>query len=254
MKAPRERLLRIETPEGVVFSFPLATGAARALAWAIDAAAIGAASSAVSQACLKLRVLSPDWANAVGVMLYFAASVGYAILLEWRWRGQTLGKRVVGLRVMDARGLRLRLAQVVLRNLLRFLDMLPALYLVGGAASFLSRYGQRIGDVAANTVVVRDSVPPPPDLDRIAPARYNSLMDYPHLVVRLRGLARPEAVAAAVEALTLRDGYEPEARVRLFGELAAYFHGLARFPDEALESLTDEQFVRSVVRAVYSGR
>jgi hypothetical protein len=46
--------------------------------------------------------------------------------MEWRWRGQTIGKRVLRLRVVDAQGLRLHFTQVVLRNLLRFVDMLPA--------------------------------------------------------------------------------------------------------------------------------
>ena len=57
----------------------------------------------------------------------------------------------------------------------------------------------------------------------------------------------------AVEALARRDGYDPTARVELFGELAAYFRSLVQFPEAALEGLTDEQYVRSALRVIYGG-
>jgi hypothetical protein len=61
----------------------------------------------------------------------------------------------------------------------------------------------------------------------------------------------PEAVRIAVTALAMRDGYEPPARVELFGELGGYFRALVHFPEAAVEGLTDEQYVRSAVRAIY---
>ena len=73
------------------------------------------------------------------MVVYFVISVAYAIVLEWRWRGQTIGKRLLGLRVMDVHGLRLQLPQIALRNLLRLVDMLPLFYLVGGLACVFSR-------------------------------------------------------------------------------------------------------------------
>jgi hypothetical protein len=51
--------------------------------------------------------------------------------------------------------------------------------------------------------------------------------------------------------MSCSDGYEPPARVKLFGELAGYFRGLVSFPEVAVEGLTDEQYVRSAVRAIY---
>src|SRR5205823_636692 len=171
----------------------------------------------------------------------------------WRWRGQTLGKRLLGLRVVDAQGLRLQFPQIALRNLLRVFDALPLLYLVGGIAALVSRNAQRLGDLAANTVVAHERVWLAPDLEQIAPARYNSLAAWPHLAARLRSLASPEAVGMAVEALARRDGYEPAARVELFGELADYFRSLVQFPEAAVEGLTDEQYVRSALRVIYGG-
>jgi uncharacterized RDD family membrane protein YckC len=173
-------------------------------------------------------------------------------VLEWRWRGQTLGKRLLGLRVIDSHGLRLQLSQIALRNLLRAVDSLPLFYLIGGIASLVNRYGQRLGDLAANTVVAHEPNRQEPNLDQIAPARYNSLLAFPHLAARLRSLASPEAVGIAVRAVAQRDGYDPSARVQLFRELAAYFRSLVEFPEAAVEGLTDEQYVRSALRIIYN--
>lgn len=251
MKRPRATSLTIETPEGVQFSYELASPVLRSLAWMIDVAAIGVLTKSAGKLAELFTRVNRDWGGAVTVILYFVISIGYGIALEWRWRGQTLGKRVLRLRVVDAQGLRLQLPQIVLRNLLRLIDMLPFVYLVGGVACFCSRNAQRLGDLAAGTIVARERAAALPDLDRIAPAKYNSLLAYPHLAARLRVLASPESVAIAVQALARRDGYDPAARLELFEELAAYFRALVRFPEAASEGVTDEQYVRSVVRVIY---
>lgn len=252
MSSLRQRSLDIETPEGVVFSYDLATPAARALAWSVDAAAIWAAIYFIGKLAAGLRPLNRDWEGAAEAVLYFVAQIGYGIVLEWRWRGQTVGKRLFKLRVIDAQGLRLQLSQIAIRNLLRLIDSLPLLYLVGGTASLFSKKYQRLGDLAANTVVARERSWAAPDVEQLAPAKYNSLLAHPNLAARLRSRAGPEAVSIAVRAVSQRDGYEPLARVELFRELAAYFRSLAPFPDDAIEGLTDEQYVRSVLRAIYN--
>jgi uncharacterized RDD family membrane protein YckC len=243
--------LAIETPEGITFSFDLATPVTRSLAWAVDAAASGALTYAGSRLSQAIGIWSADWANALSMASYFVLSLVYAMALEWRWRGQTIGKRLFGLRVMDARGLQLRFAQVALRNLVRAADMLPITYLVGGVVALLSRHGQRLGDLAANTVVVRDRRAELPDMEKMAPARYNSLLGYPNLTARLRSLTDPEAAALAIRALAHRDGFDPLARIEVFRDLADYFRTLVRFPESAIEGLTDEQYVRSVLGAIY---
>ena len=253
MKAARQARLSIETPEGVVFSFDLATPVTRGLAWAVDAAAIALISYFLGEICQAFNLLSRDVASAFSVIAFFVISVVYAILLEWRWRGQTIGKRLFGLRVIDVHGLRLQLPQIALRNLLRFVDILPFFYLVGGLTAVFTRNAQRLGDLAANTVVTRERKPEPPDLELIAPAKYNSLLAQPQLAARLRSLVTPEAANLAVRAVTLRDGYDPLARIALFRELAAHFRRLVEFPEEAVENLTDEQYVRSVLRVIYGG-
>lgn len=247
----KQAALLIETPEGVTFSYELATPVIRAFAWVVDAVVLGGISYAITQVTAMLRVVSQDWATGLGAISFFVLSIVYGMFCEWRWRGQTIGKRLFGLRVIDSHGLRLRLSQVVLRNLMRLFDSLPLLYLVGAAASLFSRNLQRLGDLVANTVVVRERRWEDPDIERIAPAKYNSLLAWPHVAARLRSVVEPEAVAMAVRAVTHRDEYDPVARVELFECLAEYFRSLATFPPAALEGISDEEYVRSVLRVIY---
>jgi uncharacterized RDD family membrane protein YckC len=219
----------------------------RFLAWTIDVSTIAVASSMITKLLQVLAFISPDLVAATSTLFYFLLSVGYGISMEWLWRGQTLGKRVLGLRVMDARGLKLHVSQIVIRNVLRAVDMLPVLYLVGGIACAVNRYSQRLGDIAANTVVVRRNPMVIPDAGTIVSERFNSMLAYTNLAARLRNRARPELVEIALEALERRDTLDPAARLRLFDELAAHFRELVEFPEEATQQITSEQYVRNCI-------
>lgn len=151
----RRALLELETQEGVVITMPLAGPLARFLAWALDLACLGGALTILSSLATPFSRLSPEWAGALLLLAFFALKTTYSILLEFFWRGQTLGKRLLRLRVLDSQGLRLGLSQVVVRNLLRAVDAIPLAYVVGGIAMMVSRRRQRLGDLAAQTVVVR---------------------------------------------------------------------------------------------------
>jgi hypothetical protein len=198
-----------------------------------------------------LGAVNFDIARAVSILCYFAISIGYGIAAEWYWRGQTLGKRILRLRVMDEQGLRLRFNQIVIRNLLRAVDMLPGLYLFGGVASILSPRAQRLGDFAANTVVVRMPIIAAPDLDQLAGGKFNSLRQFPHLEARLRQRLSPVEAGILLDALIRRDDFEAAARVALFAELAAHCRALVHFPLEVTESQADEQYVRNVVDILF---
>jgi hypothetical protein len=165
-----------------------------------------------------------------------------------------VGKRLLRLRVVDANGLRLQFSQVVLRNLLRFLDALPACYLVGGVTSLLNARAQRLGDLVAGTIVVRNPKTPEPDLDQLLAGKYNSLRDYPHLEARLRQRVSPGEARLALQSLLRRDRLESRARLELFEELAAHFRALVVFPPEAYEGITAEQYVRNVVDVLFRPR
>jgi len=250
----KTNLLLIRTPEGIVFSQTLAGPVTRFLAWSIDMACITAGSSLLGVALGFLQLISLDLARALSILLFFTISVGYGMITEWYWRGQTLGKRLLRLRVVDAQGLRLQFSQIVIRNLLRFIDALPLFYLVGGVVCLLSRRAQRLGDIAANTVVIRLPKVAEPDLDQIMAGKFNSLRAYPHLEARLRQRVSPAEAALALQALLRRDGLEPHARVELFQEIADHFRAQVEFPPEATEGITDEQYVRNVVDVLYRAR
>ena len=243
--------LRIQTPEGISFSFLLASPISRMLAWLIDLGCILGLTAVLGQAASMLAIVSADVAQAAYLMLYFSISIGYGIAFEWRWRGQTPGKRLVRLRVLDARGLHLELNQIVLRNLLRAIDSLPFLYAVGGIVSLLNRYSQRLGDLAGSTIVIRNPVIAQPDLDKLIRGRFNSLLSYPHLAARLRHLTSPQAAGIGLEALTRRDEFDAVARMVLFGEIADHYRGLVEFPPEASEQISDEQYVRNAVEILF---
>jgi len=241
----RQKLRFIRTPEGIVFPLVLASPLSRFLALAIDVACVLVLSGVLYKAAALARLVNSDWAMAAAMLASAAVFAGYWVLLEWRWRGQTVGKRLLRLRVMDAQGLRLQFSQVLIRNLLRAVDAAPAFYLVGGAAAWVSAAGQRLGDVAANTVVVRVPVAEEPDTAQIMRGMFNSFRDYPHLAARLRQrIAVPEA-GILLQALLRRERIEAGARVALFAELRAALERHVRFPPEATDGLSDEQYVRN---------
>ncbi len=243
--------LRIRTPEGITFAYDLAGPVPRCMAQAIDILCSGLMAGLVGRVLSAAALVSQDFGQALMVVGYFAVSVGYGILLEWALRGQTIGKRIMRLRVMDSGGLRLELHQVIMRNLLRLVDMLPAFYLLGGAVSVLNGRAQRLGDLAAGTVVVYERRVNEPDLDQLMAGKFNSLRDYRHLAARLRQRVRPDQARIGLQALLRRDEFESDARVALFADLADFYKSVVAFPPEAIEAMPDEQYVRNVVDLLF---
>lgn len=247
----RTSTLQIRTPEGIVFSQELAGPVARFLAWIVDLACVMTLASTLSIVMILMQLISPGIGAALSAIGYFVISVGYGIVCEWFWRGQTLGKRLLRLRVVDVEGMRLQFNQVVTRNLLRFVDSLPATYLVGGLVCWFNSKCQRLGDIAANTIVIRIPRVTEPDLDQLLAGKFNSLRQHPHLAARLRQSVSPGEAAVGLQALLRRDELDPVARVELFSELAAHFRARVEFPAEATDGIADEQYVRNVVDVLY---
>ena len=261
MRTARYDTQIIRTPEGIVFAMLLAGPMSRFLAWLIDLAVIAVLSFVFLLICSALGMFTL-FAGRIGADLMFAflllglflINVGYAICLEWFWRGRTVGKLCLRLRVVDEHGLRLQFSQIVIRNLLRVVDALPALYLLGGLAMILSRRLQRLGDLAANTIVIRLPKQAEPNLSELLSKKYNSFRDYPHLAARLRRSVSPREAEIALQSLLRRDQLDPAARTELFRGFAGHFRGKLSFPEEACVGLSDEQYVRNVVDLIYRSR
>jgi uncharacterized RDD family membrane protein YckC len=164
---------QVETPEQIEISLPLAGAGTRATAYLIDFLCQLVPLSAVLIALFVLTktqssdifVVGTDaegqphmstLAKAIFSLTLFAMNFGYFAFLETLWRGQTPGKRAMGLRVMRDGGFPLDGRAALVRNLLRIVDFLPMFYAVGMTAIFLSSRGKRIGDYAAGTLVVRE--------------------------------------------------------------------------------------------------
>jgi uncharacterized RDD family membrane protein YckC len=254
MSTERTHRFHVRTPEGVAFSFRLASPVLRLAALMIDWLSVITVWTLLATLIGLLQIVSRDIAGMVMVISYFLLTQGYRILSEWRWRGQTLGKKVMRLRVVDERGLRLTFAQVALRNLLRFVDAMPFAYMVGGLAALFNRRAQRLGDLAAGTLVVWEPDEVAPDLTALQSGKYNSLRAHAPVVARLRQRVTPAEARAAWQALVRRERLEDAARVRLFAELAEHFRGLTPMPVEVVDGVSDEQFVRNVVEVLYLGR
>jgi uncharacterized RDD family membrane protein YckC len=247
----RSNTLVIQTAEGISFPLPLASPVIRFLAWLIDLACISTAISLLSSMAGLLRILSWDIARAFAIITYFVFIIAYPIVTEWYWRGQTVGKRVLHIRVVDVQGLRLKFSQIAIRNLLRLVDSLPVVYMVGGLIASVTRYGQRLGDLAANTIVIRTPEIYEPDLKQITGGKFNSLREHPHLAARLRHQVSVQEANIALQALLRRDDLDPLARIGLFERLALHFEAQVPFPTEATEGLTPEQYVRNIVDILY---
>lgn len=170
-----EETLIIETPERVPLAFSLASIGNRFLAAAIDhflqylsiIAIIWAALSAAGASLFNsgepgqdLFADAPKWVIAVLIIFVFFIFSSYFIFFEWLWNGQTPGKRLLKLRVIREDGRPITLWESVARNLLRVFDAVPGfilpIYSVGLITVFLSTRDQRVGDIFAGTVVIRE--------------------------------------------------------------------------------------------------
>lgn len=144
----------VETPEGITLDLKPAGPLPRALAWGLDFAIRGAL-------YLTLGILA-SMLGRMGLGLFliglFLIEWFYPVLFEVLNQGQTPGKWALGLRVLGADGLPVTWSQAMVRSLLMTVDFLPFAYAAGLAAMFLGRHAQRLGDLAAGTLVVHGEV------------------------------------------------------------------------------------------------
>src|SRR5712664_4036331 len=161
-----EDILIIETPERVPLHFGLASIGNRFLACAIDHAlqvltiilmVIAFTLVANYSTFGEHLINAPKWVKAALVVVLFLILSGYFAFFEWIWNGQTPGKRWLKLRVIREDGRPVTFWEAAVRNLLRTFDMMPApFYSIGLISVFISLSDQRVGDMVAGTVVVRE--------------------------------------------------------------------------------------------------
>jgi len=225
----------IITPEAVVLDFERAGAASRTIAFAIDALALIA--TLVALLLLSLALLG-DRAEGTGAALVAVfTSLGMVIVwftaFETLWRGRTLGKAAMGLRVISADGTTERFQQAFLRAAVGLVDFfLVPIGFVAVVTVLLSPRDQRLGDMAAGTLVVRERsasqfvapawFPAPPGWERYAASldvaaiderTYGLVRSYLLRVQQLTAAARDHLAVRLANPVAVRMGHKPPSYV-----------------------------------------
>ena len=164
--------LQIETPENVVLTYHLAGPSVRLLAYLFDLMLRMAVLFFVSIFLSATSFALPGLSTGVLFLIFFLNEWGYFIVCEWFFKGKTLGKHLLGLRVIQEGGYPVSFWSVMLRNLLRGAKAIP-FYGPAFLSMLMTKKFQRLGDLVARTVVIseRDVILPrePLILERINP-------------------------------------------------------------------------------------
>lgn len=156
-----EQDVLVLTPEKAIVSYRLAGLGARVAGHLLDIALVVILVTISTVSASFLSPVDPALVQGLVAFLFFAIPLGYFVLFEGLWNGQTPGKKAAGLRVRMSDGVPVTFTAALGRNLLRPADMLPGVYFVGLLAIFTNARAQRVGDLVANTIVVEDRRPEP---------------------------------------------------------------------------------------------
>lgn len=246
MNGPRSRV--ILTPEHVEIRLEPAGPGSRFIALIVDLVLISALTVVISQ--LTLGVLPTAAGILVRALILLVLSWGYHVYFELRHQGQSPGKRVAGIRVVDGRGLPLSLEQSFVRNVVRVLDALPLGYALGALVSQVDPHRRRLGDIAADTVVVRER-PAPVYERRVGGIRAFNSLRTPRVLRAVRhrlGLEEREFLAA----LCLRaDSMDARARFDLMEEVGHHYKARLGIDDD---HLSGENLVRGLSGILFAER
>ena len=157
MAAPTaDTLQAVELADGVEIHLRVAGPAARSTAYLLDWLIFAGILLVISLTLLfaGISVLGPRVALGIMLLIGFLLAWFYNVGFEMTKKAATPGQRAVGLKVASVSGGPVRLPQSLIRNLLRFVDMLPLFYLFGIVCCLFTRRFQRLGDLVADTVVV----------------------------------------------------------------------------------------------------
>ncbi|PZW92396.1 putative RDD family membrane protein YckC [Pseudomonas sp. 478] len=165
---PLDTRYQVETPEGIDLPLRPAGLMVRALAFAID---LGLRGLIVGLLFIVLAFLGKLGAG-LGSILLFVVSWWYMVLFEVLNQGRSPGKQWMGLRVVQDDGTPIGWSASLLRNLLRFVDMLPFGYFLGAISCLQHPTFKRLGDLAAGTLVIyREQPLARPQLPAVQPRR-----------------------------------------------------------------------------------
>lgn len=246
---------QVLSTEKVPFSYRVAGLGSRFLAWLFDALAVAVLWFAGGLIGIVLDMRRPGMGTAVTLLWGFVVLWGYFLLFEWLWLGQTPGKRLLGLRVIQWDGTEINLYQSAIRNILRIADALPLPLPVmcgflGFAVAACNRENRRLGDLAAGTLVVhveRGQKPIRALQDGRGEAARERMLLWRQ---RLSQLDR-EQKQTLLDLCLRRDQLRVGERARLFQAAAGYFQSRLDLTPEAYES--PEKFVLQLAAVLGEG-
>jgi uncharacterized RDD family membrane protein YckC len=229
-------VVTIQTPEGVELDLTLAGLGSRFGAALVDAILLAALLLTEALAVTAALSSLDSIILIVGVQsaVLLATLVMYFVLFEIFNAGRTPGKAAFGIRVVDGGGQQITFLPSILRNLLRLVDFLPALYLAGSISILVSGDNRRIGDLAADSLVVHDRHKRRAPLLLPDPSRFED-WDVNRVT--------PDDSAVIRRFLERIHELEPDRRIELAGRLAS----LLREKVDGGASLGDEAFLRAIL-------
>jgi uncharacterized RDD family membrane protein YckC len=236
--------LEVETPDHVVLRYDLAGAGNRGFAAVLDfliASVIAFTANVILSSVGTFNQASFFVVGGLTLIVTLVLIWAYFILLEWLWNGQTIGKRAYRLRVINEDGSPAQFTAVLIRNLLRLVDFLPAFYGVGVLVIVLSPKSQRLGDLAAGTYVVRA---PRPQVD------WFSLRTVTPLGAGLTAETRRmpgEAQRLIREFVAREEQLAPTERARIAAVIAAK---LRTYTVEDLGPLNDIDLIHAIARSL----
>jgi uncharacterized RDD family membrane protein YckC len=147
--------LSIDTPENILLDAEIAGFGSRFVAALTDYSVIVILLIAVTWLFIRVQIndssISPFYYITI-----FLITWGYHLIFELIWNGQTPGKRRAGIRVIQSNGLPVTVSAILIRNIIRLFDFLPVFYGLGLIMLFATKRTQRLGDLAARTIVIRE--------------------------------------------------------------------------------------------------
>jgi len=235
-----EDRLTIDTPEGVPLELTLAGVGSRFASALLDYILqfiILVALALVLRYGAGFSPGSSSVSAAFWVVGFFAVFWGYDVAFEVLNSGRTPGKAANGLRVVRESGAPVTFGPSAVRNVIRIIDLLPGTYLVGITSILLTKRNQRVGDLAAGTLVIRETRRLPPEV-RVAPSVQTPTWDTSAI-----GREDLDTVAAF---LARRHELEAGARIQIAAELAGRLRPKV---GGAIAADGDEMFLERLVAA-----
>jgi uncharacterized RDD family membrane protein YckC len=242
----------IVTPDAVALDLELATVGSRGIAYLVDLAILGTGLVllGLAEAVFGFGGFVPDWAGLLLVLLLvFAWQFGYPIGFETLWRGRTPGKALLGLRVVTAEGAPVGVRHATVRAVVGLFELTGTVGVPAILTSLLSARGQRLGDLAAGTLVVRERRSgATPQAQRFAPPHgleaYAAQLD--------ASLLGPAEYAAVRDLLVRAPQLPPDVRHRVAAQLGAALR--PRVTPAPPPGVGPEDWLRCVAAAVQARR